>query len=195
MILPGQSKETNMRCSAPAGSEYRSPDARLNPPQHILREFNWRWNRQHGLGASKFKLRRHKHHKIPYWSPTDLLGLFISTASTAPQGATKRNFYLPLTAMYGQWCNQLLETKHKPSMYSYFWVLGADEFFLGASLGGCVFEDNLVGSCPLPVKRGRYSLVGGDPVTLSGWSFRTKPEKYQTIGNCAETYPIVHLLR
>ncbi|CAI7619966.1 hypothetical protein N7533_004416 [Penicillium manginii] len=97
--------------------------------------------------------------------------------------------------MYGQWCNQLLETKHKPSMYSYFWVLGADEFFLGASLGGCVFEDNLVGSWPLPVKRGRYSLVGGDPVTLSGWSFRTKPEKYQTIGNCAETYPIVHLLR
>lgn len=41
--------------------------------------------------------------------------LFISTPGTSPQGATKRNFYLPLTAMYGKWCNRPLETNHKPA--------------------------------------------------------------------------------
>ncbi|KAJ5550160.1 hypothetical protein N7461_004858 [Penicillium sp. DV-2018c] len=88
-----------------------------------------------------------------------------------------------------------VETWHKPSMYSCFWVPDTDKFFLGASLGGCVFENSLVGSWPLPVKRARYSLVGGEPVTLAGWSFSKRPEKHQAIGNCAESYPIVHLLR
>lgn len=70
-----------------------------------------------------------------------------------------------------------------------------NKFFLGASLGGCVHKDRLVGSWRLPVKRARYWLVGGEHITLSGWSFSKRPELYQTIGNCAETYPIVHLLR
>ncbi|KAJ5800343.1 uncharacterized protein N7518_002411 [Penicillium psychrosexuale] len=61
-------------------------------------------------------------------------------------------------------------------MYSCLWVPNANKFFLGASIGG-------------------YWLVGGEHVTLSGWFFSKRPEEYQTIGNCAETYPIVHLLR
>ena len=82
-------------------------------------------------------------------------------------------------------------------MYSCLWEEDAatNRFFLGASLGGCVFGEHLVGSWPTPVKRGRYRLVGGEPVTLAGWSFKKRPEKYQTIGNCAETYPILHLMR
>ena len=114
---------------------------------------------------------------IPKWTLTDLLGLFLSTVGIPPQDATERNFFLPLTAMY-----------------SCLWVQGTDKFFLGASLGGYTFKDNLVGSWPLPVKRGRCQLVGGEPVTLSGWSFSRRPAEHQVIGNCAETYPIVHLL-
>lgn len=79
-------------------------------------------------------------------------------------------------------------------MYSCFWVQGTNKFFLGTSLGGCVFKDDFVGSWPLPVKRARYQLVGGDPVALFGWSFSRRPAEHQVIGNFAETYPIVHLL-
>jgi hypothetical protein len=181
--------------SAPAGTEYRPSQPSLDPPQHILRILNPRWDSQHPRRVSKFKLRKYHHDRIPYWSPVDLLGLFISTPGTAPQGATKRNFYLPLTAMYGHWCTRLLNTEHKPAMYSWLWVPNANKFFLGASLGGCIQKAHLVGSWPLPVKRARYWLVGGEPVTLAGWSFSKRPEQYQRIGNCAETYPIVHLLR
>ena len=53
-----------------------------------------------------------------------------------------------------------MDTAHKPSMYSCLGVQSADKFFLGASLGGCIFKNDLVGSWALPVKRARYQLVG-----------------------------------
>lgn len=53
-----------------------------------------------------------------------------------------------------------MDTAHKPSMYSCLGVQSADKFFLGASLGGCIFKNDLVGSWSLPVKRARYQLVG-----------------------------------
>jgi hypothetical protein len=37
-----------------------------------------------------------------YWSPYDLLGLFLPFIGPAPNGATERNFYLPMTAVYGR---------------------------------------------------------------------------------------------
>ena len=44
-------------------------------------------------------------------------------------------------------------------MYSCLRVQSA-KFFLGASLGGCIFKNGLVESWSLPVKRARYQLVG-----------------------------------
>src|SRR5207248_8819204 len=56
---------------------------------------------------SKFTVRRHLHNGRDDWSPYDLLGLFLSFMGPAPGGATKRNFYLPMTAVYGRWCRQI----------------------------------------------------------------------------------------
>ena len=38
--------------------------------------------------------------------PFDLLGLFLSSIE-APFGATRKKFRLPVTAMYGRWCNAI----------------------------------------------------------------------------------------
>jgi hypothetical protein len=46
--------------------------------------------------------KQHLHNDRGYWSPYDLLGLFLSFMGPAPDRATKRNFYLPITAVYGR---------------------------------------------------------------------------------------------
>jgi hypothetical protein len=46
--------------------------------------------------------RRYDYNGRDYWSPYDLLGLFLSFMGPAPNSATKRNFYLPMTAVYGR---------------------------------------------------------------------------------------------
>ena len=55
--------------SASARTESMSPDSRLSLPHHILRKFN---------------PRKHKHDRIPYWCPTDLLGLLILCQKRLP---------------------------------------------------------------------------------------------------------------
>jgi hypothetical protein len=57
---------------------------------------------------SKFKVSAgHRGDGLEYWVLFDLLGLFLLTVGEAPIGATKRNFYLHLTAMYGLWCSAI----------------------------------------------------------------------------------------
>src|SRR4051794_29392658 len=52
--------------------------------------------------TSKFLVKGHLHNGRNYWSPYDLLWLFLSFIGPAPDDATKRNFYLPIAAVYGR---------------------------------------------------------------------------------------------
>jgi hypothetical protein len=87
-----------------------------------------------------------------YLTPYDLLGLFLSLSGPAPQGATNRNFFLPMTHLYAQWCKKIASVKATegahfqgvappPTMYQCTWLLHSKnndppEYFLGASLSG-----------------------------------------------------------
>lgn len=201
----------------------------MEPAQNILRELNPRWTGQTpGSRISKFRLRKYYHDGVPYWSCLDLLGLLLSKLGPASIGATKTDFFLPLTAMYARWCRQLILNRSdlRPFMYQCTWKYPrplddrtrSDDgtpshdgtplddvtphttpatFFLGASFGGCPRSDNLPWASV--VQRARYRLANGEPITLLGWSFGRSPEivnsKKVRIGNCAELYPFLHLLR
>lgn len=148
--------------------------------------------------GSKFRLGKHWHDGVPFWSPLDLLGLFLSTGP-APVGATKRNFFLPMTAMFGRCCQQLIDDS--PYMFNCTWEEnGPATFFLGASLAGGSFNPELVGSWKSVVGRARYELMGREVLSLAGWSFSRHPQlilnqRRTPIGNCAECYAFFYLLR
>ncbi|KAF7114570.1 hypothetical protein CNMCM5793_009215 [Aspergillus hiratsukae] len=44
---------------------------------------------------------------IDFWALADTLGMLPGLLGPAPAGATKRNFFLPVTAMFGKWCQRL----------------------------------------------------------------------------------------
>jgi len=187
--------------SLPNGHEYNAPH--LQPSQHIYRSLNPAWvaTPQARARLSKFRLSKHFHWDIPYWSPADLLGLFLAKTGPAPPTATKRSFFLPLTAMFGRWVNQLIGTR--AFMYNCAWRAspnGQTYFFLGASLTGYNSKIHLVGRWRTVFQRARYRLVAGEFISLNGWSFKHPPASLQAtrfskLGNCAETYPFVHFLQ
>ncbi|KAJ5912033.1 uncharacterized protein N7473_001336, partial [Penicillium subrubescens] len=86
----------------PNGSDFPSPG--LEPDQSIRRILNPAWDPRNPSSVSKFRLNSFWHDGVGYWSLFDILGLFLSSVGIAPNSATTRNFYLPLTAMYGRWC-------------------------------------------------------------------------------------------
>ena len=92
----------------------------------------------------------------------------------APVGATKRNFFLPMTAMFGRWCQQLV---HKsPLMSNCTWESenGPAKFFLGASLtvsltgGSFDLFQPADGTWKSVIRRVRYKLMGRE-VLSSRW--------------------------
>lgn len=151
--------------------------------------------------VSKFRIRKFVHWGNPYWNPLDLLGLFLSRTGPAPPNATTRCFFLPLTALYGRWCREIISGKG-PYMYNCTWKTqpnGTSDFFLGASMSCYNVDRTLTGRWGTILRQARYRLVAGEFTSLSGWSFGKAPAsehgKSTKIGNCAETYPFLHLLR
>jgi len=150
-----------------------------------------------------------------YWSPYDLLGLFLSLMGRAPTDAKKWNFHLPLTAVYGRWCSQIAGRKPNggagptPAIFQCTWhkVDGEDnEFFLGASLGGYEWDKaKEVGNWKIVLQTARFNLIRDTGVLQSDiapdggvWSFGRSPIILKNdgltgtnFGNCAETYPFL----
>ncbi|KAM5519636.1 hypothetical protein FOXYSP1_18060, partial [Fusarium oxysporum f. sp. phaseoli] len=44
---------------------------------------------------------------VSYWNQYDVLGFILSLLKNYLGGATKDNFFLPLTAVYGRWCAKI----------------------------------------------------------------------------------------
>ena len=133
---------------------------------------------------SKFRVRRHLHNDRDYWSPYDLLGLFLSFMGPAPDGATKRNFYLPITAVYGRWCRQIAGRDpgggvgDLPYMFQCTWCIRSGQptrFFLGSSLAGYDWTPDLTGTWKTVLRRARFALVDGVPLRQAGYDFDNSP--------------------
>jgi hypothetical protein len=162
---------------------------------------------------SQAKGGRHFHNNRDYWSPFDLLGLFLSLMGPAPTGANKRSFYLPMTAVYGRWCRQIaghcLIQGHPsggvgklPTVFQCTWRESSGkptQFFLGASLAGHKSEPLETGTWRTALKHARFNLIG-PRLQLEGYSFDDSPSREQRedrgtrFGNCGETYPFLELL-
>lgn len=202
-------------CSLADGEDFHAgPD--LTPDQHIYRAANPAWiepqqphRSQTPATISKFSVRRHPHNGCDYWSPYDLLGLFLSFMGPAPNGATKRNFYLPMTAVYGRWCRQIAGSPcggvgELPYMFQCTWCIRSGQptrFFLGSSLAGYAWTAESTGTWKPALRRARFALVDTVPLQQAGYGFDNSPmtqkigvERGTKFGNCAETYPFLDLL-
>ncbi|RWA09795.1 hypothetical protein EKO27_g5287 [Xylaria grammica] len=212
--------------SLPDGNQYNNFSIR--PDQHIHRALNPLWT-IHTPTQSKFIAARTYIHQLDYgwpfvvyWTPYDLLGLFLSKLGPAPYGqnADKTNFYLPLTAVYGRWCMLLagnrtnnLEPRdpHEggvgdPSyFYNCTWNPDDGVFFLGAVLAGYDWTNhdnqNDVGIWETDLKRERRNLLRNFYGITVTYSFEMSPtllagggEFGTHFGNCAETYPFINML-
>ncbi|KAF4947857.1 hypothetical protein FGADI_10095 [Fusarium gaditjirri] len=212
------------------------------PRQHILRRVNPLWE-SNALENSKFNTPKIWEHQFNtnetenlrpprnrnvtvtkarhYWSPYDLLGLFLSKLGRAQPGATEDNFYLPLTAMYSQWCAQIggRRARGVGDMSKYYQCTyrpDTGEFFLGASLAGYnpdwdnplqvgqwkeghpVPEDLLSPSIRKGLQWSRYEILKCNFPSF-GWEFMQSPVLQTEVdghkfGNCAETYPFMEML-
>jgi hypothetical protein len=214
-------------CSFVSGEDFRA-GPNLTPNQHIYRAANPAWipPPRRGRGGqsplppqppppatmSKFTVRRYLHNGRDYWSPYDLLGLFLSFMGPAPDGATKRNFYLPMTAVYGRWCRQIAGSYPRngvcdpPYVFQCTWCIPFDNsgrptrFFLGSSLAGYDWRPVLTGTWETALTYARFGLVDGYPLRHAGYDFDNSPTIEQRgewgtrFGNCAETYPFLDLL-
>ncbi|KAJ5255783.1 hypothetical protein N7505_010934 [Penicillium chrysogenum] len=138
---------------------------------------------------------------FPYWCSFDLLGRFLSIIGPAPQNATNYNFYLPLAMMYGNWCRKI--APHPPNAYSCVWAeeTGKQSHFqLGASLGGYAMPQPRGGLWVRILKQARFDILRDERLDAEGitaWSSNLKSRTANNInfGNCAETYPLAHVLR
>ncbi|QKX60065.1 uncharacterized protein TRUGW13939_07207 [Talaromyces rugulosus] len=188
--------------SIPNGAQHSAQG--LEPYQSIARANNPTWNARPDLRPkiSKFRIVKHTHWGKAYWSPVDLLGLFFSRLEPAPLGATVRTFFLPMTALFGRWAFQLVG--HYAGMQSCMWKIqdnGPAQFFLGASIVGYDADIPTCGNWRRVIQKARYSLLPNESLFLRDWSFANSPhgpihpKDDYPLGNCAELYPYLHLLR
>lgn len=201
-------------CSLLEGGDFKAGE-QLLPDQHIFRAINPFWPLP-ADDVSKFTVRQHLYPsrgpgRHGYWSPYDLLGLFLSGVGPAPLGANKRNFYLPMTAVYGRWCMQIagqgLKGRGKgvgdpPFMFQCTWRVKDGQppsFFLGSSLAGYNWDKAETGEWEIVLKQERFGLIH-TLVELGGYSFEDSPMRRRNkdmgtrFGNCAETYPFLALM-
>jgi hypothetical protein len=220
---------------AEKGTEYDA-GPKKTPKQHIRRQCypKWATKKSHEwkeLKQSKFTILADgdqtwsfNHSARQYWNQYDLLGLFFSKMGPAPGGgsvADQRNFYLPLTAVYGKFClwiggNQKPKmmdngnpqqdqaakgTGIPPACFQCTWRPDTGAFFLGATLAG--FDANGAGTWEDELRGTRYHLLDGFfdfPGTWGTFEEGRSPTRTWDVdgktlfGNCGETYPYLEMM-
>ncbi|KAI0007430.1 hypothetical protein F4779DRAFT_512252 [Xylariaceae sp. FL0662B] len=183
----------------PKGSEFVVPG--MEPDSHFRRLFNptwwddernWKYETKFTLNPYMGKYRGALDNSISveWWSPYDLLGLFISILGPSPAGADKNNYFLPLTAVYGRWCSRIAGRKKPepknpgdgegdwPYMFQITWrpvgepvtnkaagtkkVQSRCHFFLGSSLAGDYWRQKEVGQWRRAVQLNRFNMFYGN---------------------------------
>ena len=152
-------------------------------------------------GESYFLLDELKYEAVSYWSPFDLLGRFISLTGPAPRGATRDNFYLPLTLMFINWCRKIAPLA--PYVYSCVWAEQKDKqsrFHLGGSLAGYRNAEGQGNRWVKILQRARFNVLRDQRTDIAGIKFESTALKgrkgnFILFGNCAETYPLASVLR
>ncbi|KAJ5384325.1 hypothetical protein N7517_002236 [Penicillium concentricum] len=166
-------------------------------PQSISRRLNPAHNRKRPY----YILEPMIYGGIPYWCSYDLLGRFLSIISPAPQGATQKNFYLPLTLLYANWCTKIGPIA--PWAYSCVWAEEegkSSRFQLGGSLAG---YHNMKKDGYHWVKRlhqARFDILRDERIDAAEITVKTVEKhelesKVVPYGNCGETYPLTIMLR
>jgi hypothetical protein len=193
LVKQAYSNRADFEESRPDGPGYLVPP----PPQNIDRNAHPNWP----SSLARFRLIKSTYDGVEYWALPDILGLFMSSLGRAPTTASKRNFYLPLTAVYGQWCTKLIREGIRtwPRVFQCTWTEGG-EFHLGASRGGFA-PDRGTGSWLAVLDRARYGIIRSPILQLTNWSQAWTPtirargrERGRPFGRCAETYPVRRLL-
>ncbi|KAJ5209168.1 hypothetical protein N7449_003547 [Penicillium cf. viridicatum] len=176
------------------GTRYQSPSY----PQAISRMVN---PAAASEDESYFLLNELTYGGVSYWSSFDLLGRFISLTGPAPRGATRDNFYLPLTLMYINWCRKIAPMA--PWVYSCVWAEQKDKqsrFHLGGSLAGYRNPEGQGNRWVKILQRARFNVLRDQRTDTAGIKFefttlRGRGGHAIPFGNCAETYPLVNVLR
>ncbi|KAI0409851.1 hypothetical protein F4802DRAFT_542305 [Xylaria palmicola] len=217
--LLGEINKNFLTLIIPDGAEFLNPD----PKSHFLRQLDTTWNPENKETA-KFLLRQWRDipfkgvledpKTVDWWNPYDLLGLFLSILGPAPPGATKLNYFQPLTAVYGQWCSRVggpdvlpagTGAGHRPAVFQATWkphkpegakVSDGFDYFLGSSLAGDIWDEDKTGNWRVRVRKARHDMFH---VSLSLTLFNKedfKPEATsQSFGTCGETYPFIYSFR
>ncbi|KAF9768841.1 hypothetical protein IL306_013801 [Fusarium sp. DS 682] len=166
----------------------------VEPRQHIFRKMNKEWDANDAIKAvnSKFHTPPDWTHQavegsplLTYWSPFDLLGLFLSKIAkgNVQSQAEKKNFYLPLTAMYARWCcvigtNKAPRGVGDPGMYSQCtWNPNTHELFLGVTLSGYEWGDEAV------VGKWKYGHPAAEEFTRTDFRKGLQWSRYQLLRN------------
>ncbi|KAF7115228.1 hypothetical protein CNMCM5793_001655 [Aspergillus hiratsukae] len=121
------------------------------------------------LDEKQFDLRKSSFKDIDFWASPNMLGFLLGLLGPAPAGATKRNFYLRLTAMFGKWCQRLCSAR-LPTVVQCPWSTADGRYCLGASMSGHDAEKRTTGSWLAVLNRARFSVIRNERFRLSGWS-------------------------
>ncbi|KAG5755186.1 hypothetical protein H9Q70_002211 [Fusarium xylarioides] len=187
--------------SLPNGKLYK--DKKRRPDSHISRNVNLDFKREDEK-SSKFTVspiffrqitKTFKGPAPDWWCPYDLLGLFLSLLGPAPSTATKYNFYLPLTGVYGRWCARIAGKPERnwkkwkpdakgegtlPYVFQCTWSLEVDDstkkhwarYFLGASTAGDKWENKITEKDPK------------SPTYTGAWRERVGEERFKMLYRC-----------
>lgn len=181
--------------SLPSGKEFNQTPA-IKPNQHIHRRLNkgWKWKSAADGGplgetklyadttwkypANPLPVDQDLRLPHPYFSPYDLLGLFLSLMGPE-SGATKRTFYLPMVALYQRWCHQIAGNKNAAgvtqpagvgdpaAIFQITWRKSTGDFFLGTSMAGYSWtnvvgnQETEIGKWEEAIKKERFKLLSG----------------------------------
>jgi hypothetical protein len=149
--------------------------------------------------------------QLPYFGLYDVLGWYLSVVGRSPADATTENYFKPVLYLYTVWCYKAAGSASPlPSTTQITWLnahpapkpiiltpqlphtdaeLDPDlSIALGASIGA-------TGPIKQTVLRGRYALLDENIPGLPPPHASLVRRGGQNLGHCAETYPILQLLR
>lgn len=146
---------------------------------------------------------------IHLFNQYDMLGLFLGLLGPAKASqANKYNLYLPLLAMYAQWCSELGTVvwpdgmSAMPTMFQCTWDVASGWYRLGASLGGERAARRDTGTWLEQIRNARFNVLTQSRKNrvafkvVRGKEIRDKDREDvdpPPWGNCAETYPFIDM--